>query len=181
MRTDKRAAIAAAFALTGLAACSGGASHAVTLLDYAANVPASWQARTPSNEMRLAEFTVRSSGSADSADVVVYYFGEGQGGTVQANIDRWSSQFTSVNGEPVTPAVSTLEDASFPTTLVELAGSYGRGMGMGPGREAATAGQALNAAVVETPKGNFFIQLFGAAAIVQSARSEFLDFVKSIK
>jgi len=180
MRIDRCTVTAAAFALAGLTACSGGATNTVPLLDYSANVPAGWQSRMPGNEMRLAEFTVRSGGSADSADVVVYYFGEGQGGSVQANIDRWSSQFTSPDGSAVTPTVTTVEDTSFPTTLVELTGSYGRGMGMGPGREAATAGQALDAAVVETPKGNFFIQLFGDSASVQSARSEFLAFVKSI-
>jgi len=171
MRIDRCTVTAAAFALAGLTACSGGATNTVPLLDYSANVPAGWQSRMPGNEMRLAEFTVRSGGSADSADVVVYYFGEGQGGSVQV---------TSPDGSAVTPTVTTVEDTSFPTTLVELTGSYGRGMGMGPGREAATAGQALDAAVVETPKGNFFIQLFGDSASVQSARSEFLAFVKSI-
>jgi hypothetical protein len=179
MRTNRWLAAVAAMALAGLAACSGGGTSTVTLLEYTASVPSGWESRTPSNDMRLAEYTVRSGG--DSADVVVYYFGEGQGGSVEQNIERWSSQFTAPEGEAVTPTVSNLNGTAFTTTLVELQGSYGRGMGMGPGRETATAGQALDAAVVETPRGNFFIQLFGAAATVEAARAAFLEFVKSIQ
>jgi len=179
MRTDRRAAAAAAVALAAFAACSGGTSS-VTLLDWSATVPAGWESRTPTNEMRLAEFTVRGGG-VDSADVVVYYFGEGQGGSLDSNIERWSSQFTAPAGGAVSPTVSKLDGTTLPTTLVELEGSYGRGMGMGPGREMATAGQALDAAFVETPKGNLFIQLFGEAGDVTAARSDFLEFVKSIR
>ena len=178
MRIDSWTAAAAA--LTLATACSAGGGNSVPLLDYSATVPAGWQVRAPGNEMRIAEYTVRAAG-ADSAEVVVYYFGEGQGGSVEANVDRWSSQFSLPDGGPVTPAISKLEAAMFPTTLVELEGNYGRGMGMGPGRESATAGQALDAAVVETPKGNLYIQLFGDSASVRGARAEFLAFVQSIR
>jgi hypothetical protein len=181
MKTDGWAAPAATLALIAFSACSNGGGTAVTLLDYSASVPAGWEVRPPGNEMRLAEYTVRAPGGADSAEVVVYYFGEGQGGSVQANIDRWSSQFSLPDGGPVTPTTTKLDDASFPTTLVELEGNYGRGMGMGPGRESATAGQALDAAVVETPKGNLYIQLFGDTASVRGGRTAFLEFVTSIR
>lgn len=180
MRTDRRAAAAAAVALAAFAACSGGSTSTVTLLDWSGTVPSGWESRTPTNDMRIAEYTVRGGG-VDSADVVVYYFGEGQGGSLESNVERWSSQFTAPDGGAVTPTISKIDGTLLPTTLVELEGSYGRGQGMGPGRETATAGQALDVAFVETPKGNLFIQLFGDAADVATARSAFLDFVKSIK
>lgn len=156
------------------------AGAAATILDYPAAVPVSWTARETTNEMRLAEYAIPAAAGAESAEVVVYYFGPGQGGSVEANIARWTGQFTTPDGGAVEPVVSPVADAAFPTTLVELEGSYGRGIGMGPGRDEARPGQALVAAVVETPKGNLFIQLFGPVAEVEAARAGFLTFVRSI-
>ena len=54
----------------------------VALLEYRAKVPASWTSRTPSSTMRLAEYV---AGAPGGAEVVVYFFGTSQGGTVDAN------------------------------------------------------------------------------------------------
>ncbi|MGD8278626.1 MAG: hypothetical protein PVH00_11395 [Gemmatimonadota bacterium] len=179
MSIERRAAAVAAVALATFAACSGGGTEDVTLHDYSASLPSGWEPGTPTNEMRAAEYTV-CLGGADTANVIVYWFEEGQGGDVQQNIDRWTSQFATPDGGAVAPTVSTLDGGAFPITLVELEGTYGRGMGMGPGRETPTAGQALDAAIVETPTGRFFVQLFGNAGCVAATRDAFLDYVKSI-
>jgi hypothetical protein len=42
------------------------------------------------------------------------------------------------------------------------------------------AGQALVAAIAETPRGTLFIQLFGAAARVAGERDAFVGFVKGL-
>jgi hypothetical protein len=175
------AAAAIAMALL-LAACSGGNPGApVTVLDYTAVAPASWEPRPAGNPMRLAEFTIPVEAGAEPAEVIVYYFGEGQGGGVEANIARWTAQFSTPDGEAVAGTAVSVEGTQFRTTLVDLEGSYGRGMGMGPGREDAKPDQALSAAIVETPRGNVFLQLFGPKAAVQAARAGFLEFVKSIR
>jgi hypothetical protein len=164
--------------LLASAACSSG-GEPVTLLDYEATVPPSFVARAVSSSMRLAEWTVsRTDGT--SAEVIVYYFGEGQGGSADANIARWSSQFTGPDGGPVTPRVGTLEGTEFLTTIAEYEGAYARSIGMG---SAATAepDQALVAAVVETPRGNLFLQLFGDRAAVAETRADFLEMVGSIQ
>ena len=73
-----------------LAACrtaEPGAS--VELLDYEALVPPSFVARPATSSMRLAEFDVPRTDDTH-AEVIVYYFGEGQGGSADANIARWS-------------------------------------------------------------------------------------------
>lgn len=161
------------------AACSSGGGEPVTLLEYEATVPPSLVARPATSSMRLAEWSV-SSTAGMSAEVIVYYFGEGQGGSAEANIARWSSQFTRPDGGPVTPRVGTLDGTAFLTTIAEYEGAYQRSMGMG---SAATAepGQALVAAVVETPRGNLFLQVFGDRAAVAEARSDFLEMVGSIR
>ena len=53
------------------------------------DVPKGWVSKTPSSTMRVAEFTLaKAAGDAEDATVTVYFFG-GQGGSVQANLDRW--------------------------------------------------------------------------------------------
>lgn len=169
-------------ALLAVAGCgSGGGGQTVTLLDdYETVVPPSLQAQPPSSQMRLAEYTVPRTDSMH-ADVVVYYFGPGQGGSADANIARWTSQFTSPGSGHVIPKVSEVDGTAFPTTVAEFEGSYARGIGMGPGSAEAVPDQGLIAAVVETPKGNLFLQLFGDRAAVADARQDFLDMVNGIR
>ena len=64
------------------------------------DVPAGWVSKTPSSSMRVAEFTLpKVASDAEDATVTVYYFG-GQGGSVQANIDRWIGQMAQPDGKP---------------------------------------------------------------------------------
>ena len=172
----------AILAFVATAACgsqAGGTGTPVTLLDYQARVPATFVSRPPTSSMRLAEFSVpRTDGT--SAEVLVFYFGEGEGGSVEANIARWNSQFTGPDGVPVTPRVGALDGAEFPTTIAEFAGTYARGMGAGPGAAGALPDQGLVAAVVETARGSLFFQLVGDGVAVTDAREDFLDFVGSV-
>jgi hypothetical protein len=166
-------------AVATIAACTGPGGTAVTLLDYRANAPAHWRAHPPSSEMRLAEFF--ASDGADPAQVVVYYFGPGEGGSAAANIARWTSQFSAADGGPVTPRVNRTDGSAFTTTVAELEGRYDRGIGMGADGTTAKPDQTLVAAVVETPRGNVFVQLFGPTTEVTPQRDEFLGFVRSIR
>ncbi|MGD2045468.1 MAG: hypothetical protein PVJ80_05940 [Gemmatimonadota bacterium] len=174
-----------ALAILALTACDAGGGadqvpgRTVALLDYQATVPASMQEHPSTNSMRLAQYVV-SRDDGTEAEVIVYYFGQGQGGSAEANIVRWSHQFTGPDGDPVTPHVMDVEGTAFPTTLAEFEGTYRRGIGMGDEAEP-EPGQALVAAVVETPRGNLFLQLFGDRAAVAATRDDFLSMVTSIR
>src|SRR2546423_9790738 len=55
--------------------------------------PNGWSRETPSPGMRFAQYQLPAAeGDAEPASLVVYYFGAGQGGSVQANLDRWTGQ-----------------------------------------------------------------------------------------
>jgi len=173
-----RNASVVSLALLALTGCSGDAGQSLTLLDYEAVVPPSWVARPAISSMRLVEFDVpRTDGT--HAEVVVYYFGLGQGGSADANIARWRAQFTGPDGSEVTPHVMAVDGTPFTTTIAEFEGAYARGVGMG-GAES-VPDQGLVAAVVETPKGNLFFQLFGDQAAVQATREDFLELVTSVR
>jgi hypothetical protein len=151
----------------------------ISLLGYHAAVPAGWTPRAPSSTMRLAEFVTPGPDSLSRAEVVVYFFGVGQGGSVAANMARWKAQFSNPDGSPVFEAVTRDSAAAFPITIVEYRGTYARGVGAGS-PETARAGQTLLAAVAETPRGTMFIQMYGPSERVAEQRTEFTRFVKGM-
>ena len=155
-------------------------TKAITFLDLTGKLPAGWIEETPSSSMRLAQLRVPGDDSTGDANLVVYYFGQGQGGTAEANIARWQSQFTDAGGKAVEPTVTAISVNAMPVTVVELEGSYARGTGVGPAGSAAPD-QILLASIVESARGNVFIQLHGPAAAVAGQREAYMDFIRSIR
>lgn len=158
------------------------ADQSVAFLTYRSSVPDAWVSETPKSEMRQLQFKVPASGAegGDGAEFVVYFFGPGQGGTLDANIERWQSQFQGPDGTPVAPTVTQIGTETIPATLVELRGSYGRSVGMGPGDDV-LADRMLLAGVIETPEGNLYPQMHGPAELVAAQRDGFIAFVKGIQ
>jgi hypothetical protein len=151
---------------------------AVRLLDWMFPVPAGWTPQVPSSPMRLAQFT---AGSADgNADAAVFHFGLAGGGSVQENVDRWSSQFLADGGRPAKPVVEKGTAAGMPVTWVALDGRYARGVGTGP-RGEALADQSLRVAIVETPGGNLFFQFWGDRAAIAKREGAFRRAVQDMK
>jgi hypothetical protein len=166
-------------AFVALAPLSVGAqSKDLTLLDYHATPPASWVPRTPSSSSRLAEFTLPPTAEG-AAEIVVYFFGPQQQPNVDANLARWKSQFSHPDGSPVAEQVTRDSSGVFPLVFGEYEGSYRRGIGAGSA-DSVRAGQRLIAAIIPTPKGTMYIQLFGSAARVAAERDTFTAFVKAI-
>lgn len=150
-----------------------------TFLEYQTEIPATWTARAPSSSMRLAEYATPTVG-VGLAEVVVYYFGKGQGGSVDANLERWKSQFSNPTGEPVQEKRTQLV-APFPITIAEYRGTYARGIGAGSAPEAARLNNLLIAVVVETPRGTLFFQCFGPIAAVELQREAYVRFVTGLR
>jgi hypothetical protein len=90
------------------------AQSTVTLLDYRATVPASWVTAPSTSSMRLAQYTIPGRDSSVSAEVVVYFFGKGQGGNVEANLARWKAQFSMPDGSAVYEKVERDSSGTFP-------------------------------------------------------------------
>lgn len=155
------------------------ASPTATFLEYRTSVPASWTSRTPSSSMRLAQY--RATSPAGDAEIVVYYFGAGQGGGIDANLERWKGQFSNPAGGAVYEKVSRETAGAIPLTVAEYRGTYARATGTGSAPEDALPNHTLIAIVAETPRGTLFFQCFGPVAAVEAARASYLGFVKGLK
>ncbi|MCA9758559.1 MAG: hypothetical protein KDA27_22375 [Candidatus Eisenbacteria bacterium] len=153
-----------------------GAGHGETGMSWKA--PEGWKEETPSSGMRKAQFSVPGDGGA--AELVVFYFGPGQGGDAMANATRWASQLTKPDGSPATDTMKT-EHASFggmPTLLTEAEGTYQNTMG-GSGEK--HPGYKLLGAIVEGPDANWFFKMTGPAETVEANRDAFQAFLSSLR
>ena len=131
--------------------------------------------------MRQAEYTLpKTDGDPEDAELVVYYFG-GQGGSVQANVDRWIGQFKKPDGSPVgdSAKVSRKQSHGIPLTIVDCSGTYSGG---GPmmGSAAAKPNFRMIAAVAEASSGPWFFKLTGPARTVAKWEPSFNSFLETI-
>ncbi len=151
-----------------------------TFLEYSATVPAAWTSRAPSSSMRLAEY-VTPAVDGKGAEVIVYFFGKGQGGGPEANLARWKGQFSNPTGGAVVEKVSHEKSGDIAYTIAEYQGTYARAVGAGSSAEDARPNHTLIAVVAETPRGTLFFQCFGPVPAVEAARATYLSFVRGLK
>ena len=65
--------------------------------------PAGWKS-SGTTSMRAATYPVAPSpGDKEGAECAVYFFGLGQGGSIQANLERWEGQFKAPAASPFRP------------------------------------------------------------------------------
>ncbi|MGY8825627.1 MAG: hypothetical protein ACKVJG_17110 [Candidatus Latescibacterota bacterium] len=143
-------------------------------------VPEEWEEVKPSSSMRVAEYHMLAGGG--EAVLAVFYFGQGQGGGVQANIDRWIAQFKQPNGADSRAAARQWSDevAGMPTSMVEVTGTYSVGAMSGGSGEPLTNYRMLGA-IVESTKGPFFFKLTGPDALIEQEQDNFTLYIKSIQ
>ena len=138
--------------------------------------PAAWTDRAVASSMRVAEFVVpKASGDSEDAEVIVYYFAGG-GGSVDANLQRWTSQFQSTKD----PVRTTATVNGLKLTSLDVSGTYVAEMRPGSAEHYNKPGYRMRATVVETPKGPYFIKLTGPAKTIDSAGAAFEQFLHSL-
>jgi hypothetical protein len=145
--------------------------------------PAGWTAEQPSSSMRVAQYRLpRAEGDSADASLVVFYFGPGQGGSVEANLDRWIGQMQQSDGTPSKSKakIDNVTVNQMPVTLLDVTGSYAEsGMGGGGSGQQIQGLARMRAAVIETPQGAYYIKLVGPEKTVNRWDASFMEFIKS--
>jgi len=144
--------------------------------------PSTWISETPSSSMRLAQYRLpRLEGDPEDAELAVFYFG-GQGGSVQANVDRWIGQFSNPDGSPVTsPQVSERDVNGIPLTIVDVHGTYHQAQGPMMAQTTAKENYRMLAAVAEGPDGPTFFKLTGPQPTVDHFEESFNSFLDTLR
>ena len=142
--------------------------------------PADWKPRAAASTMRVAEFVVpRAQGDPEDAEVIVYFFG-GTGGSVDANVQRWIGQFQRPEGAPADGNRKAFTVGALKVTTVDVSGTYVAEVKPGSTERHNKPNFRMRAAVVETPKGPYFIKFTGPANTVTRASAAFDAFVASL-
>jgi hypothetical protein len=137
--------------------------------------------RVPKSQMRSAEYGLAND---PDAELTVFYFGEGQGGAVDANITRWLGQLVQPDGSDTAQKSKRSERSvgGITVTLIEATGNYAGGMAMpGAPAPAPIPDAMLLGAIANGPKGPVFFKLVGKRVAVEAARAAFDALVGSLK
>lgn len=146
-------------------------------------VPAGWVEEERTSSMRVAQYRLpRAPGDTEDASLVLYYFGQGQGGSVTANIDRWIGQMKQADGNAVKGAKDEhLVANGLKVTTVDLSGAYVAETAPGSGTFLNKPDFRMRAAVIETPNGNYYLKLVGPEKTVTQWNESFLSYIRSFE
>lgn len=138
--------------------------------------PTRWQKGAP-RMMRAATYALPpTDGAAEGGECAVFFFGAGQGGDVDLNIQRWVAQFE--NG--VTTEKKERKVGEIPVTTVAIEGSYLAPGGPMMQSQGVKGDYKLLGAVITAPGGMVFFKLTAPKAVADGAANEFDAMVESI-
>ena len=146
------------------------------------DAPVDWVRADTGSEFRVVQFGLpRAEGDPEDAELVLYYFG-GSGGTVAANLERWTNQMVQPDGRQSAEVATTtgFEVSTLPVTVLDVPGIYSAEVQPGSGMHYFKRGFRLKAAVVETPEGPYFFKLIGPSRTVATWDSKFTTLLQSI-
>ena len=147
-------------------------------------IPDGWKSVPPRSRMRVAQFEL--PGEAGPAEMVIFYFGPGQGGSAEANVKRWVGMFSRDDGTtgPVETEAAQFEQDGLRVALVKARGTY-TPANMGPMMVDAPEprpNHALYGAVIEgSPQGSLFVRTTGPIATMEAQESALQFFVRSVR
>ena len=144
--------------------------------------PSDWTTRQPQSSMRVAEYQLPATpGDTEPGELVVYYFG-GSGGTVDANIQRWLGQMKQPDGRD-TAAVAKRESRAINAlniSLLDVSGTYIAEVRPGSTEHYNKPSYRMRAAVIETPRGPYYVKLVGPEKTIARWGDAFAAFVESM-
>jgi hypothetical protein len=147
-------------------------------------VPEGWTVEKPTSEMRFAQYKLpKAAGDGEDGLLIVYYFGKGQGGTPEANIERWINQVKQPNGSASNDKAKIEKQTvnGLQVTTLDLLGNYSGGMSADSAPQDSKSIYRLRGAIIETPKGSYFAKLTGPEKTVAHWDRTFNDYIHSFE
>lgn len=160
--------------------------HAVLVAQPAGGLtwtmPAEWKAE-PARPMRAATYTVAPApGDKDPAECGIFFFGAGQGGSVEDNIERWRNQILAPDGKPSTSKIDKRADSGLNVTVIDSSGAYtGMGGPMAAGSRSVPGYRLLGAVVQGSGGNNIFVKFTGPTKTIAANQQKFYELLSSFR
>jgi len=157
----------------------------VSLDGLQSRVPDDWVEET-GNRFRLKQYRLPAvKDDKDNAEVVIFHFGQGQGGSASENIKRWKGMFVPPEGKTIDDVtkIDKMKVSGNDVTYVDLRGTYiFRPRPQAPDSETARRpNYRMLAVVFESEKGPYFIRLVGPADTVEYYKKGYDEWLKGFK
>lgn len=140
------------------------------------NPPAEWQARAPRSMTDEVYALPKAEGDPEDGDLALSHLS--QHIPMQGNLARWAGMF-GYQGAAIEQNAKKkeLEGAKFPTTIVDISGTYKGGSMM---TQAATPKENYRMLVAEirTPQRPYYVRLVGPQKTVAKWEESFMSFVR---
>ena len=158
----------------------------VSLDGLQSRTPADWKEQPASNKMRAYQFGIpHAKDDETDAELVIFYFGPGGGGSAAANVNRWKEMFIPPEGKTIDDVakVEKTKVAGVDVTYLDVHGTYRfKFPPFAPNaKEQLKPHYELLGVVFESPKGPYFIRLVGPAKTVEEHKKGFDEWVKGFK
>ena len=140
-----------------------------------------WKKATPKSSMIEAEIKIiKQDDDKEDGRLTVM----GAGGTIEANITRWQSQFVEEDGSPVEVKKEEKTISDCKVTVVDMQGTYIDSPG-GPfagGAKIERPDYRMLSAIVQTKtRGNYFVKFYGPKNTVEKNVESFKEMIDSLK
>jgi hypothetical protein len=146
-------------------------------------VPNEWPRVPAPSDVRAAQYRIpRVPNDAEDGELVLFFFGKGQGGAAEDNLQRWYGQFNQPDGRTSKEAaVVTIRTVNgLKVTLVDLGGTYKPGP-MGGNGGGARPNWRMLGAVIEGGSGPWFLKATGPNATITDAKPAFENVISSLE
>ena len=138
--------------------------------------PPGWKSLGP-RPMRAGTYLAPpAAGDQESGELAIFYFGQGQGGDVDANIKRWTAQFETKEK----PRTQKQTVNGLAVTTIDLFGTYMASSGPMMAAKTSKPGYRLLGDIVEGPQGAVFFKFTGPAKTIAAHQAAFQKLLKSV-
>jgi hypothetical protein len=149
--------------------------------------PADWIEEPPTNRMRFKQFRLPAvMDDKDNAELIIFFFGTGGGGTAEENIKRWKAMFVPPEGkkiEDVAKVDNKMKVGDVKVTYLDVNGTYlQKDRPFDPNSPTnRRSNYRMLGVVFESKNGPYFIRLVGPADTVAHYKKGFDQWLKGFK
>lgn len=139
---------------------------------------ANWQKVEPASPMRAAQYNLPAvDGDNEDAEFVIFYFGDGHGGSYEANLERWKSQFA----EAIEPVIGSKDSGDISIRTFDIAGRYVAETAPGSGERVEKPNFRMMTAVIESSPGPYYLKVVGPRATMDHWEASIRAMIQSIR
>jgi hypothetical protein len=146
--------------------------------------PPDWVEEKPTSNLRFKQFRLPGAEQdKDKAELIIFFFGAGQGGTAEENIKRWKGFFTPPEGKKIDDVAKVKKmktTSGVEVTYLDVNGTYLQKFPPNDPNAKVTRrpNYRMLGVVFESKKGPYFIRLVGPSDTVAHHQEGFDKWLK---